>query len=410
MLRKTAACLGLLVLIPGWCNPAAAGTPSEEVAVVTTPHGELTWRFFEQEAPQHTAYMKELIKRGFFDGTTFHRVIPHFVIQGGDPNSKNADRSDDGNGEADRRLKAEFSDRLHYRPGTVGMARDVDPDSASCQFFIALENIPRLDGKYTIFGELIEGMDVARRIADEPRDLNDNPLGRVAVTIKLERRRVPETIYSLESAESTELLSGPSKPRLYDPGNILWKPPACLLPTEAAPASSKKTRIEMAIESDGKPIDVRFPDVDTVDAAALKKFASTWTFTPAAYGGAPARARFEIDSDGKNIGASTSSMAPVEFTTAGVIPPVVAVSIELAAGQKVPAGVTRLRLTIDPGGAVQEAAIQTSCGDATLDARAADAAKLLVFTPATRAPRTGTEPEPVAVYMNIEARFTAAKH
>jgi len=84
---------------------------------------------------------------GFYDGTTFHRVIPRFVVQGGDPLSKNDDRSDDGNGEADRRLKAEFSTTLHYRPGTVGMARDADPDSGSCQFFIALEGIPRLDGR-----------------------------------------------------------------------------------------------------------------------------------------------------------------------------------------------------------------------------------------------------------------------
>src|SRR6185295_1489188 len=105
-------------------------------------------------------------------------------------------RSDDGEGEGDRRLKAEFSSTLHYRQGTVGMARDADPDSGSCQFFIALENIPRLDGRYTIFGEVIAGLDVARRIADLPRDLNDNPLEPVKVTARLEKRKLPGTVVS----------------------------------------------------------------------------------------------------------------------------------------------------------------------------------------------------------------------
>ena len=135
--------LGLVVTAIGLAGsgpiPEGATAPPpahEEVAVVLTPHGEIVWRFFPEEAPGHVAYVKELIRRGFYDGTTFHRVIPHFVIQGGDSNSKNDDRSDDGYGEADRTLKAEFSPALHYRPGTVGMARDSDPDSGSCQYFM----------------------------------------------------------------------------------------------------------------------------------------------------------------------------------------------------------------------------------------------------------------------------------
>src|SRR5262249_38819919 len=158
------------------------------------------------DAPGHVAYVKELIGRGFYDGTTLHRVIPHFVVQGGDPNTKNDDRLDDGEGEADRRLKAEFSTTLHYRPGTVGMARDADPDSGLCQFFIALDNIPRLDGRYTIFGEVISGLDVARKIADLPRDLRDNPIERVAVKIRLEDREAPAKILSLEAGESGEVV------------------------------------------------------------------------------------------------------------------------------------------------------------------------------------------------------------
>src|SRR5712671_4872485 len=176
----------ILLLSPAGVMDARAGT--EEVAVVTTPQGEFVWRFLSQDAPEHVAYVKHLIASGFYDGTTLHRVIPYFVAQGGDPNTKNDDRSDDGEGEADRRLKAEFSRRLHYRPGTVGMARDTDPDSGSCQFFVALEDLPRLDGRYTIFAEVIDGLEVVRRIASLPRDLNDNPLSRVAIRVRLEKR------------------------------------------------------------------------------------------------------------------------------------------------------------------------------------------------------------------------------
>src|SRR5262249_28364630 len=118
--RLAALVLGLAFLTP----PLAAVTAKEEVAVLRTSMGDITFRFFEADAPQHVSYVKDLIRRGFYDGTTFHRVIPHFVIQGGDPNSKDADRSNDGDGSADRTLKAEFSTKLHYRPGTVGMARD----------------------------------------------------------------------------------------------------------------------------------------------------------------------------------------------------------------------------------------------------------------------------------------------
>src|SRR5437867_9523748 len=157
-MRGRVGCSIVSIAAATWLSSAPVpAAVKEEVAVLHTPKGEIAFRFFEADALGHAAYVKELIRRGFYDGTTFHRVIPHFVIQGGDPNSKDADRSNDGDGEADRRLKAEFSTKLHYRPGTVGMARDADPDSGSCQFFIALENIPRLDGKYTVFGEVITG-------------------------------------------------------------------------------------------------------------------------------------------------------------------------------------------------------------------------------------------------------------
>jgi len=199
--RVFSAALPAFLVLAALSRPAAAAKASaaggtQEVAVLSTPYGEIAWRFLPDAAPQHVAYVKELIRRGFYDGTTFHRVIPHFVAQGGDPNSKNADRADDGEGEADRRVPAEFSTTLHYRPGTVGMARDVDPGSGSCQFFIALESLPRLDTRYTIFGEVISGLEVARAIAERPRDTNDNPLERIAVTARLAKRRVPAAALS----------------------------------------------------------------------------------------------------------------------------------------------------------------------------------------------------------------------
>ena len=99
-------------------KPAA----KKEVAVIKTSLGTIVFEFLPDVAPKMVENFKDLSKTGFYDGTTFHRVIPHFVVQGGDPNSSNDDRSDDGEGVADRRLKAEFSSRLHYRPGTVGLA------------------------------------------------------------------------------------------------------------------------------------------------------------------------------------------------------------------------------------------------------------------------------------------------
>jgi peptidyl-prolyl cis-trans isomerase B (cyclophilin B) len=288
---------------------AAAPPAGEEVAVVSTPLGEIVWRFLPDAAPEHVAYVRKLIGRGFYDGTTFHRVIPRFVVQGGDPNSKNADRADDGEGEADLRLKAEFSTTLHYRPGTVGMARDTDPDSGSCQFFIALENLPRLDGKYTIFGEVIAGLDVAKKIADVPRDVDDNPLEPIPVKVTLARRSVPARVLSREAGEgSGELLSGPDKPKPYDPADPKWGAPE---PQGAlAAAGPEWVRLDLALDAEGRVIDVRFADPATEDAAAIAKQARAWSFVPATYEEVPAKVRIGIDATGKNLGAPPVSPAP----------------------------------------------------------------------------------------------------
>ena len=383
---------------------------TEEVAVIGTSWGEIVWRFLDKDAPGHVAYVKDLIRRGFYDGTTFHRVIPHFVIQGGDPLSKNDDRADDGGGEGDRRLKAEFSTTLHYRPGTVGMARDADPDSGSCQFFIALENIPRLDGRYTIFGEVIEGLDAARRIADLPRDLNDNPLVRVPIRIHLERREVPEKILSLDPGETGEVLTGPDKPRPYDPKNVLWKPPV-FQPGDAMKASDPRgaypNRLEVAVDAGGSVIDVRFPDPNSHHAPVQREIALAWKFDPATYEGRPVKARFEIDIDGGGIGPPTGGGAPVEVG-GEVAAPGTAVRFDLPAGKKPPEKPPRLRLTIDAGGLVTDAALQSSSGDPALDAAAVEVARRMVFVPALRTRAGAKEAEPVAVYLDVEARFIEA--
>ncbi|MEE9217902.1 MAG: peptidylprolyl isomerase [Acidobacteriota bacterium] len=163
-----------------WCGagqaqtaPAAlavqtAATAAEEVGVITTDVGRIVIRFFPDVAPNHVDNFKDLARTRFYDGTTFHRVVPGFVIQGGDPNSKDDDPRNDGLGDGPRQLKAEFNDRPHVR-GSLSMARSRDPNSASCQFFIVLEESPQsraLDGKYTLFGEVIEGMDTVERIVE----------------------------------------------------------------------------------------------------------------------------------------------------------------------------------------------------------------------------------------------------
>jgi TonB family protein len=381
-------------------TPILGAAPTEEVAVIRTDHGEMTVRFFESEAPQHVAYVKELIRRGFYDGTSFHRVIPSFVIQGGDPNSKDADRSNDGEGEADRRLPAEFSATLHYRPGTVGMARDVDPDSGSCQFFIALENLPRLDGKYTIFGELISGIEVARKIADLPRDLRDNPLTRVSMQVAIRRQKVSASVTSREAGESGEVLTGPGKPKPWDPGDVRWVPPVLLreeggsLGTETIP----ETGIDVSTSESGSVLDVRIARTDDAEAPRLVEAVRRWRFVPARLEGRPVKTRFSMSSRGGDPFPSQAPGTPVE-AGGEVTAPGAAVPVPVPAGVPRPGKEPILRLTVDEQGRVADVSIQASSGDAGMDRAATEAARRLVFVPATR------NGEPVAVYLNLPGRF-----
>jgi peptidyl-prolyl cis-trans isomerase B (cyclophilin B) len=153
-------------------------------AIISTAFGDVTVKFFPDVAPNHVNSFLELSEKGFFDGTVFHRVVPGFVIQGGDPLSKNTDRSLHGTGGPGYKLKAEFSNKPHRR-GTLSMARSASPDSAGSQFFICVADAPFLDGQYTVFGEVTSGMDVADEIVSQPRDERDNPLDRIEITISI---------------------------------------------------------------------------------------------------------------------------------------------------------------------------------------------------------------------------------
>ncbi len=153
-------------------------------AVIETEFGNIELAFFPDVAPNHVNNFIELAKQGFYDKTTFHRVIPGFMIQGGDPNSKDHDKSKHGMGGPDHKVKAEFSDKPHKK-GTLSMARSGHPDSAGSQFFICVGDSAFLDGKYTVFGEVVSGMDVADKIVSQPRDARDNPNERIEMTVKV---------------------------------------------------------------------------------------------------------------------------------------------------------------------------------------------------------------------------------
>ncbi len=144
------------------------------IAVIETVHGTIKLEFFDDKAPGHVKNFKDLAGKNFYDGTTFHRVIPGFMIQAGDPNSKTDNRSSHGSGGPGYTIDAEFNDVKHER-GVVSRARSGEPNSAGSQFFICVKDAFFLDGQYTAFGRVIEGMDVADKIVNEPRDSNDNP-------------------------------------------------------------------------------------------------------------------------------------------------------------------------------------------------------------------------------------------
>ena len=169
-----------------------------DVAVVSTRYGDMVFEFYPEVAEKHVDSFLTHARNGYFNGTTFHRVIPDFVIQGGDPNSKTDDRSTHGMGghaanfygigqEDDSTtwmLPAEFNSRPHLT-GTLSMARSQSPNSAGSQFFVCAGPTPQLDNQYTVFGQVVEGLDVIQKIVNSPRDRRDNPKDKVEMTVSV---------------------------------------------------------------------------------------------------------------------------------------------------------------------------------------------------------------------------------
>ena len=155
-------------------------------AIIETKFGEIELEFLNEKAPGHVKNFLDLARKGFYDGTTFHRVIPGFMIQGGDPNTKDtkAPRSQHGTGGPGYNIKAEFNDTPHTR-GVLSMARANEPNRAGCQFFIVVKDSGFLDRQYTAFGRVVRGMEVADQIVNAPRDGRDNPNERIDMKVRV---------------------------------------------------------------------------------------------------------------------------------------------------------------------------------------------------------------------------------
>jgi len=196
--NRIAAIVGVVILVgigfflfnPFNSNSDSTSASPDPIAVIETTYGTIVIQLFPDVAPGHVDNFVRLANEGYYDGTTFHRVIPGFMIQGGDPNSKDDDRSNDGQGGHSANgpntfVNAEFSQDLTHKRGILSMARAQDPNSAGSQFFIVVADSNFLDRQYSIFGEVIEGMDVADKIVNVKKDSNDNPLDKVTMKVTI---------------------------------------------------------------------------------------------------------------------------------------------------------------------------------------------------------------------------------
>ena len=183
--------LGATTVLQAQDVPAITTSDEEDMSnryVVTvtqgnTELGKIEIKLWPDVAPLHCAFVAERVKDGYYDGTAFHRVIPGFMIQGGDPNSKDQPRETWGSGGYPEKVVAEFSDHKHVR-GTLSAARTSDPNSFGGQFFLCVADSPWLDNQYTAFGEVVSGMEVADAVVNSPRDSRDNPIEKIEMTIK----------------------------------------------------------------------------------------------------------------------------------------------------------------------------------------------------------------------------------
>lgn len=167
-------------------KPKTENTPvsnaADEVAVITTTEGVMVLEFWPDVAPGHVENFKKLAKKGFYDGTAFHRVIKGFMIQGGDPLTKDdSQMARWGTGDPGYKIKAEFNKKSHVK-GVLSAARAQDPDSAGCQFFICHDNATFLDGQYTAYGKLIKGEDVLDKINSTQTGAQDRPVKKMTMT------------------------------------------------------------------------------------------------------------------------------------------------------------------------------------------------------------------------------------
>ena len=193
MLCGVLLAIGLLTGCGGKADvkPVAPPPVPGPKAIIKTKFGDIHLKLYPDVAPNHVENFIKLAKSGFYDGTIFHRVIPGFMIQGGDPNTKNSLRKDTygQGGPKDEKgnpilLKAEFSDIPHKR-GIVSMARANEPDTAGSQFFIVVEQSSSLDGKYTAFGEVTKGLGIADKIVGLPKNDHDLPNERIEMTVTI---------------------------------------------------------------------------------------------------------------------------------------------------------------------------------------------------------------------------------
>ena len=182
MTKKLLSALFALGLTVALVSAAEDAKPAvKEVAVIKTTEGDMVIEFWPDVAPKTVENFKKLAAKGFYDGTCFHRVIKGFMIQGGDPLTKDeAKEAAWGTGDPGYKVKAEFNDKKHVR-GVISMARSQDPDSAGSQFFICHGTADFLDGKYTAFGKLIKGDEVLEKIATTPTHRPDRPDKRMGV-------------------------------------------------------------------------------------------------------------------------------------------------------------------------------------------------------------------------------------
>ena len=204
MIKQTAILLTIILTIVG-CGTKQKNKDTvmeKDIAVITTKFGDIKLEFFDDIAPKHVESFKLHAQNGYYDGTTFHRVIPGFMIQGGDPLTKSEDKSRHGTGgnaakffgigsedsESTWDLPAEFSTTTHTR-GILSMARSQNPDSGGSQFFICVADANFLDNQYTVFGKVVSGKEVVDAIVSAPRDARDNPDDRIEMKVVLEDKK-----------------------------------------------------------------------------------------------------------------------------------------------------------------------------------------------------------------------------